>query len=458
MRSLAACAITMLLAGCGLDEASTVSAVDSSPARKSFLKNEITQANAALDPVLREEKYTAMEASAFAFFRATDHLYFADIQNGVIAFPGDWSLTPQTTTWIQGDLHPQNIGYFDTKDGVVVLDLNDFDESYLGPFYYDLVRFVAGVHLMRPEVSFNFSRNEAKDVSLDTFLAEYQSALTTVNGNSTETSIVLSKSALSGFAKSKAESLEDTPNSDLLDKYTVGTVRTFDLTNPDLAAMTPADDTEISTGFASYTASIGSFYTSKPASYWTIKSKAVRLHSGLGSLGHKKYYLLLEGPTSGQNDDVILEVKEESYPSMLAETATYDTQFTSHGRRVQTANKAMLNKADDHLGYMDTAARSYVVRKISQYKFGFDAEDFESKSDLTSFVKYCARAVAYGHARSDRDYDSAYVGYNFEAGALNAIAVWPSAKTTMANLGESYSDQVLADYAMFLELRDDGDL
>ena len=133
--------------GCSiLTLAATASAVDNSPARKAFIKSQLDLANASIDPVIREEKYTAMEDPAFAFFRGTDHLYFTDIQNGVVAFPGTWASTPDIRTWIQGDLHPQNVGYFGTKDGVVVLDLNDFDEAYLAPFYYDLVRFVAGIH------------------------------------------------------------------------------------------------------------------------------------------------------------------------------------------------------------------------------------------------------------------------------------------------------------------------
>jgi uncharacterized protein (DUF2252 family) len=461
-------ALALFAMGCNAvppGQGATTSAVEDGAARKAFLKSAIESANAALDPAAREEKYTAMEASAFAFFRATDHLYYADIDSGVIAVPASWATTPQIRTWVQGDLHPQNVGYFGTKDGVVVLDLNDFDESYLAPFYYDLVRFVAGVHLMRPDVSFNFSRSEAEDVAFDSFLTEYQSTLDAVNGKSTETTIVLSSGNLSGFTKNKADDLADETNVDLLDKYTVvvGGARTFDFTNPDLAPMTSADNTEISSGYASYTTSLGSFYGSKPASYWTIKSQAVRLHSGLGSLGRTKYYLLLEGPTAGQDDDILLEVKEESYPTMLdsaesGQLSTYDAQFASHGQRASTANKAMLNKVDDHLGYMDTSARSYVVHRISPYKFGFDAEDFTSQTNLANFVKYCARATAYAHARADKDYDTTYVGYNFENGALDAIAGWPNAKTTMATLGEDYSDQVLADYDLFLELRADGEL
>jgi len=346
-----------------------------------------------------------------------------------------------------------------------VLDLNDFDESYVAPFYWDLIRFVAGVHLLRSDVAFNFSRAEAEDVSLATFLTEYQSTLSAVNGNSSETTVLLSSSNLSGFAKDKATALASTTQLGLLDKWTVkvGGVRAFDFTNSDLAPTTALDDAEVSAGYPGYTASLGSFYGSKPASYWNIKSRALRLHSGLGSLGRKKIYLLIEGPTTAQDDDILLEVKEEEYPTMLesalsSSLSSYDAQFSTDGRRACTANKALLNKADDHLGYLDTTARSYVVRKISRFKFGFDATDFTNLTDLRNFVKYAARAVAYAHARADRDYDTTYVGYNFEDGALNAIATWPNAKTTMGNLGEAYSDQVIADYTLFLALRAGGQM
>ena len=107
---------------------------------------------------------------------------------------------------------------------------------------------------------------------------------------------------------------------------------------------------------------------------------------------------------------------------------------------------------------MDTAAA--VVRGAPDLavQVRLRREDFTSQTALANFVKYCARATAYAHARADKDYDTAYVGYNFENGALDAIAAWPNAKTTMADLGETYSDQVLADYGQFLELRADGEL
>ena len=47
--------------------------------------------------------------------------------------------------WIQGDLHAENFGTYMDGKGVLVFDVNDFDEAYLGHFTWDLRRFVASV-------------------------------------------------------------------------------------------------------------------------------------------------------------------------------------------------------------------------------------------------------------------------------------------------------------------------
>jgi hypothetical protein len=83
---------------------------------------------------------------------------------------------------------------------------------------------------------------------------------------------------------------------------------------------------------------------------------------------------------------------------------------------------------------------------------------FVSKADLENFVQASAKALAYAHARSDRDYNSSYVSYNFADGALQAIALWPQFKTAVAQLGESYAAQVQADYNSFVDLVNSGQL
>src|SRR5262245_17913995 len=50
--------------------------------------------------------------------------------------------------WIHGALHAEHFGTYTNCDGVLVFDVNDFDEAYLGHFSWDLRRFVASLALM----------------------------------------------------------------------------------------------------------------------------------------------------------------------------------------------------------------------------------------------------------------------------------------------------------------------
>ncbi|MBL0386087.1 DUF2252 family protein [Tumebacillus sp. ITR2] len=414
--------------------------------RTMYVKQEIQNANSFYtDLTLKNAKYADMEASPFAFYRATNHLYYADLDTGVIPVPSQWKTTSNVQTWLSGDFHTQNVGFLDNDNGKVVFDLNDFDESYIGPFYWDLLRYTTSLFLMKPELGTSLSDSDIRDVA-STFLSTYQTTLSSVNGNSNEKDLYLDKAALTGFMDDQIASVQSKySTSTLLSKWTSlqNGVRRFNFANPDLGVPTATDRAEV-------------------GSYFGIKDQAVRLNSGLGSQGVKKYYLLVEGPTSSQDDDVILEVKEERLPSLFhvhtVSQSLYTSQFSNHGTRTSTANKALLNHVDNYAGSLQSATRTYYVHRISPWKKGFDPADFKSKSDLTEFAKASAQALAYAHARSDRDYNSTYVSYNFEDGALQAIALWPQFKTTVSQLAENYAAQVQADYNSFVGLVNSGQL
>ena len=56
--------------------------------------------------------------------------------------------TATSRVWIHGDLHAENFGTYMNSEGVLVFDVNDFDEAYLGHFSWDLRRFLASLALM----------------------------------------------------------------------------------------------------------------------------------------------------------------------------------------------------------------------------------------------------------------------------------------------------------------------
>lgn len=425
--------------------------------RREFLLREIQKANSFItDASLLEYKYQAMMESAFAFYRATNHLYYEDISQGTISIPKTWKQNRQVYTWLQGDFHIQNIGFLD-REKTLIFDLNDYDESYVGPYYWDLIRLLASLFLVQKAVGFSCSNSDIEELAMD-FLKEYESTLKLAIGN--ECKLELATSNLNGFVQKTLQHLkENKSNKKLLKKWTKSekNIRTFDFANSDLAKMTAEDIDEIEKFWPTYLKDIASFYTQNPG-YFKIKDKAVRLHSGLGSLGVKKYYILLEGTGESLEDDLILEVKEERATNLLRALDSPYPSFVCESQRVKTAYQSMRKESDPHVGTLLGAKKSYFVSKISPWKYGFEPADFTSKSDMANFLKYTAQALALAHSRSDNDFHSSVVPYNFEKNALKSIDIWPNAKTEMRELARKYSKQVEEDYKIFQDLVESGKL
>src|SRR3990170_1132013 len=59
-----------------------------------------------------------------------------------------WVDDATSRVWIQGDLHAENYGTYMDSAGVLVFDVNDFDEAYLGHFTWDLRRMAGSLALL----------------------------------------------------------------------------------------------------------------------------------------------------------------------------------------------------------------------------------------------------------------------------------------------------------------------
>src|SRR5262245_2775805 len=97
----------------------------------------------AADPAAFRAKYRKMAKDPHAFFRGTACLFDAD----VTAMDDPYVDDRTSRIWIHGDLHVENFGTYLSSEGVLVFDVNDFDEAYLGHFTWDLMRFAASLAL-----------------------------------------------------------------------------------------------------------------------------------------------------------------------------------------------------------------------------------------------------------------------------------------------------------------------
>ena len=85
-----------------------------------------------------------MASTPFAFYRGSACMFYADVARDLDPF-----LNEKTSrVWIQGDLHAENFGTYLNSEGILVFDVNDFDEAYVGPFTWDMKRFAASLALI----------------------------------------------------------------------------------------------------------------------------------------------------------------------------------------------------------------------------------------------------------------------------------------------------------------------
>jgi uncharacterized protein (DUF2252 family) len=115
--------------------------------RESFIVDRLVEAFSdlmAADPDAFRTKFRKMAADPFAFYRGSACVFYADIAER----DDRWADERTSRVWIQGDLHAENFGTYMDGSGVLIFDVNDFDEAFVGHFTWDLQRFAASVALM----------------------------------------------------------------------------------------------------------------------------------------------------------------------------------------------------------------------------------------------------------------------------------------------------------------------
>jgi uncharacterized protein (DUF2252 family) len=423
-----------------------------SSSRSDFLKKEITSWNSFItDESILKAKFKDMQESPYHFYRATAHLFYKDIDSGLISIPPDWKDNARIKTWIQGDLHTQNIGFFENSEGEIKLDINDFDESYIAPFYFDLIRFATSIFLQKKDVEFNLSEKEAIDLT-EFFLKEYQETLGEISEDGVELELI--ENNLDGFPKDALEELKDKKsNETLLAKWTQTDEkkRGFDFSNEDLRKLTEVESQEIKSNWNTYLDGLGEFATEKGYSFFEIQDIARRLNSGMGSQGVIKYYVLIQGDP----DPILLEVKEQRLPCLFMlkdlSEAEYYSFFPNHSERAKIACKAMQANPNLFLGTIVTANRSYLVNRISPFKKKLEPKDFHSESDFKKYLKHSARATAYAHSRSYKSILVKSTSVSFANTALSAIKQWSATRNTIIEISLSYAKQMESDHQLFLD-------
>ena len=421
----------------------------------------------ALETVLEEEagrvpellplRHTRMLASPFTFFRGA-----------AAVMAGDLAGTPATGARVQlcGDAHISNFGGFASPDRRMVFDINDFDETAVGPWEWDVKRLAASVAIAGRDIGLGerrrckaveatvrsyreAMRNFAAMGNLEVWYARMDAdaiiAEMTRRGGSRQAK-ALQKGVARAQGKDSLRALSK------LTEQNNGTLRIA--SRPPL--LVPVEELMAGTAGEAVVQEMQKLLDRYGRSLRSDRRRLLdgyryvhmaRKVVGVGSVGTRAWVVLLAG-RDGQ-DPLFLQVKEAG-PSVLESYAGRD-RARNHGQRVVQGQWLMQAASDIFLGWLRAPGaegedRDFYVRQLWDWKASPDVERM-SASDLNTYGQLCGWTLARAHARSgDRVAIAAYLGSG------------PGFDRALTTFAETYADQNEHDYAALTEAARSGKL
>ncbi len=393
-------------------------------------------------------RYGRMLASPFAFLRGSAALMIGDIASA-----------PTTGLYVQacGDMHVSNFGVFASAERNLVFAINDFDETYPGPWEWDLKRLVASAVVAGRYLGGNSQGDSGRTRALckDAVRATVQSY-----AEHLQTYAELGYLDLWYDTITTNELLEKLPDSaekyaqrvltkarrrnhlQVLDEMTnLVDDRHHIVESPPLVvrAETLGNWSKVETDLRALMQDYGTSLSGDRRfllSRYRLMDVAHKV-VGVGSVGTRCWVAYLEGKNA--SDPLFLQIKE-AQPSVLAPYAkapcSYRLPDQHQGRRVVIGQRLIQGSPDIFLGWGTLGSIHYYVRQLRDMKGGvkLDPDKFRV-SKLPDYCALCGWALALAHAKSgDATMLSGYIG----KGETLADALVPFA--------EAYADQNDRDY------------
>jgi uncharacterized protein (DUF2252 family) len=406
----------------------------------------------AQDPAAFRVKFRKMAASAFAFYRGTAALFYADLTEGPFAAYGERFLDEQTgRVWIHGDLHAENFGTYLNAEGRLVFNVNDFDEAHVGAFTWDVQRLAASLALI------GYAKALSDDTITDlvrTFAAAYRGQIAALVGSGDAARYTLDTA--DGPILDTLRSARLQTRVALLEEETVvdGWDRRFRIGGGafELDADTRA---EVLTAFAGYLETLPPASRTRPDAL-RVKDVVGRRGIGIGSAGLPSYNLLLEGHTDALENDVIIYMKQGHTPAVARHVTDPAIRgyFEHEGHRTVISQRALQAHSDPWLGYTTLHGRGQLVAEVSPYAADLDWTDVNEPADLLAVTAYLGRATAVMHAAAAESASGhSLVPFSTEHAIDAAISADEDGFTAMlVDFAHAYGDRARRDHQIFVDL------
>ena len=366
-----------------------------------------------------------------------------------------WFMAQLGSLVICGDAHVNNFGFYGTPQGEVVFDINDFDETTIGPWEWDLKRLTASVNVLGRENGLNarerrtaaelcvagYRLNMQRLQSMGVFDLWYvHTTLDRIDVAAIERAhpkvARMWPKARAVFAKAAAKARRSN-NQLLLRKMADRSVDGGWRLRSDAPLLEPVDA-------ATHDKIIGALNayadTVAPERHFMLRRYHVvdvaHRVVGVGSVGTRAYLALLFG--NSDDDPLFLQVKEAIAPAHAPYLPPLAPHLQHNGCRVASGQVVLQAAHDPMLGWADVDGRHYYVRQMKNMK-GALPTAYLSGDAFDFFAFGFGALLARAHARSG---DAAVIaGYCGTSPVLDqALAEW----------AEAYGEQTVKDHAALL--------
>ncbi len=401
----------------------------------------------AADPAAFRTKFRKMAADPFAFYRGSACLFYAD----VAAREDPWADERTSRVWIQGDLHAENFGTYMDGDGVLIFDVNDFDEAYIGHFTWDVTRFAASMALLcwRKAIS-----DDDITMLVQRYVRAYLDQVRLFVDQADDRTFSLRLNTTEGAVHQVLQLAKLRTRVGLLDRITEA--EGFDRVLREVPGLRRLDDAEqeaVTGAFERYLESIPPAKRQRGVTY-TVKDVAGRSGFGIGSAGLPAYTVLIEGYNQALDNDVVLSMKQGNVAaaSRVVGDPAIAEAFRHHGHRTAVSQRALQAHADPLLGWTDLDGVGFVVSEVSPYEADLDWSELTEPAEIAPVVDYLGRATAKVHCVADSDADNSLVPFQTEdaiaqvvRGREDEFVAW------VVEFAHDYAAQVRTDHALFVD-------
>ncbi|MFD9304132.1 DUF2252 domain-containing protein [Streptomyces sp. NPDC060048] len=410
------------------------------------------------DPAAFQVKFRKMAASAFAFYRGTACLFYADLEHERHGGP---YLDERTgRVWIHGDLHAENFGTYMDANGRLVFNVNDFDEAYVGPFTWDLKRFAASIALIGYTKALS---DEQISELVRIYAAAYRErvhALATGAGYEEVPSFTLDTAE--GPLLDALRDARRRTRFGLLDSMTE--IRDFErrfAPGPGTIELDAATRYKVLAAFDGYLETLPDESLVRPDSY-RVKDVVGRRGVGIGSAGLPSYNILLEGHSDALENDVVIYLKQAQTPAVSRHVTDLSVReyFRHEGHRTVISQRALQAHADPWLGWTELDGTGQLVAEVSPYAVDLDWSDLDDPRQIAAVVADLGRATATMHGAADEQQSGqTLVPFSTERAIDAAIAADEKGfAQLLVDFAHAYGARARTDHQIFVDLFRNGRL